>query len=96
MTTITRTLDTITLKGHAGYAEPGKDIVCASISVLVQTLIQSVQEFTEDFIECDMKPGSVHIKFWSLSEHAQVLVDSFFCGVGMIAEAYPEHVKIID
>ncbi len=24
----------ITVSGHAGYAEPGKDIVCAAVSVL--------------------------------------------------------------
>ena len=38
----------IKIKGHAGYDEPGKDIVCAGVSTLVQTLIQSIEELTSD------------------------------------------------
>ena len=32
------------LEGHAGYAEIGKDIVCASASILAYTLAQFVME----------------------------------------------------
>ncbi len=31
-------------KGHANYAERGKDIVCASVSILIYTLIESIDE----------------------------------------------------
>lgn len=30
--------------GHAGYADPGKDIVCAAASILSFTLIESIDE----------------------------------------------------
>lgn len=84
----------ITLKGHAHYAPPGKDIVCAGISTLVQTLIQSIEELTADKIQYSMSPGTVDIKHGNLSEHARLLVDSFFVGAQMIAEAYPDNVKV--
>lgn len=35
---------TLTLKGHAGQAEIGKDIVCASCSILAYTVAQFVGE----------------------------------------------------
>lgn len=35
---------TLTLKGHAGYAEIGKDIVCASCSILAYTVASFVEE----------------------------------------------------
>ena len=85
----------INIDGHANYAEPGKDIVCAAVSMLVQTLIQSFEELTSDEIHYDMMPGTVHIQFGDLSERARLLVDSFFVGVSMIAEEYPDNVKII-
>lgn len=31
-------------KGHAGYAKKGEDIVCASVSILLFTLIESIDE----------------------------------------------------
>ncbi len=84
----------ITISGHAGYAENGKDIVCAGVSALAQTLIQSIEELTTDTIQYDMSPGTVDIKFRDLSEDAQLLIDSFFVGVLMIADEYPDNVKV--
>ena len=95
MITITRGKDHITINGHAGYARMGKDIVCAGVSALVQTLIQSVEELTQDTIEYDMKPGKVHIKFWNLSSESRTLIDSFFIGCKSIAATYPENVRIV-
>lgn len=36
----------IEISGHAGYAESGKDIVCASITAFTQTLNKSVEGLT--------------------------------------------------
>lgn len=95
MIQVSRISDAIAIVGHANYAEPGRDIVCAGVSALVQTLIQSIEELTSDVIKYDMKPGAVHIYYGDLSERARLLVDSFFVGVSMIAEDYPENVKVI-
>ncbi len=84
----------INITGHAHYAEPGKDIVCAGISALVQNLIQSIEELTTDQIQYVMSPGKVDINFGNLSERAQLLADSFFVGVGLIADNYPDNVKV--
>ena len=36
----------ITVDGHANYEEPGKDIICAAVSVLAQNLIRSLESLT--------------------------------------------------
>ncbi len=82
------------MSGHANYAPPGQDIVCAGVSTLVQTLIQSIEELTPDKIQYSMQPGTVDIKFRDLSEQAQLLVDSFFVGLRLISDEYPDNVKI--
>lgn len=87
--------DSISIKGHAHYAEPGKDIVCAGVSTLAQTMVASILAMTTDEIQYDMQPGSVEIKYRNLSEAAQLLVDSFFVGVNLIANVYPENVRIV-
>lgn len=85
----------ISVKGHAHYAEPGKDIVCAGVSTLIQTMVASILAMTTDEIQYDMQPGSVEIKYRNLSEAAQLLVDSFFVGINLIANSYPENVRIV-
>ena len=94
MIEVCRHNDGITITGHANFAPIGQDIVCAGVSALVQTLIQSVEELTTDTIQYDMQPGSVHIKFWCLSDQSKVLVDAFFIGIKQIADNYPCNVKL--
>lgn len=84
----------LSVKGHAGYAEPGKDIVCAAVSILVQNLIQSIEELTPDKIKYSIQPGRVCIEYRNLSEKAKALVDSFFIGIRMVIEDYPENVRM--
>lgn len=95
MIQVTITEQEIEIIGHAEYAPIGQDIVCASVSVLVQNIIQSIETLTQDKISYDMKPGAVHIHFKAnLSDIAQVLKDSFILGVQSIADEYPSHVHI--
>lgn len=78
----------ITVTGHAGYDEPGKDIVCAAVSVLVQNLVKSLEVFTDDLNGCLMEPGNVIITYKNLSEQGTLLVDSFFIGISQIQDTY--------
>ena len=43
-------IDKIECIGHAGYAEYGKDIVCASFSTMIITTINSIVNIDEDAI----------------------------------------------
>lgn len=86
--------DGITVSGHAGYAETGKDIVCAGVTALTQTLIKSMNDLTEDKIEYEMSPGRADIKYRDLSKEGKLLVDSFFIGICLIASEFPDYVRI--
>lgn len=92
MITITQTIDTITIDGHANYAPRGQDIVCAAISALWQTLLCSLDALTEDITE--RNETKLYMANRNLSEGAQLLTDSFFIGVEAVANAYPEYVKV--
>ena len=86
--------DEILIEGHAGYAEFGKDIVCAGVTALTETLIQSMENLTTDKISYNIIPGRVDIHFKDLSEKGKLLVDSFFTGICLIADDFPDYVKI--
>lgn len=85
----------LTVDGHAGYAEPGKDIVCAAVTALTQTLIKSIEELTDDEIEYRISPGRVDINHRNLSEKSKTLVDSFFIGICQVADEFPEYVRVL-
>lgn len=87
--------DGIKVSGHAGYAPEGQDIVCSAVSVLTQNLVESIRGLTKDEIKCEISHGSADIEYGNLSEKALTLVDSFFIGIAMIADEYPDYVRIV-
>lgn len=84
----------ISIEGHAEYAEPGRDIVCAAISTLSQVFVASVEELTAAKIKTAQTSGYMEIVIEESTERAQVLLDSFFIGCQMVAEQYPEYVRV--
>lgn len=77
--------------GHAGSGSYGKDIVCASISVLVINTINSLEEIAHEKIsvESDEERGLIICRFEeSLQEASRILVDSLVLGLSHIAGQY--------
>lgn len=85
----------IQILGHSGYAVEGKDIVCAGVSALFQTMLKSIGDLTDDKIKYDIMPGKSGMRYGNLSKVSKALIDSFIIGVIMIKDSYPEHVKVI-
>lgn len=85
----------ITVDGHAGFAEVGKDIICAAVSALIQGLIHSLESLTDDEISYHIENGHIDINYENLSERGCLLVDSFFISVSDIQDAYGiEYVQV--
>ena len=51
--------ESLKIRGHAGYAPRGLDIVCAGITALTQTLIHSIEALTHD-LKTTKKPVNPH------------------------------------
>ena len=97
MIQIIRHYDGFDMLGHAGYAPRGHDIVCAGISALLETFLMSVNKLTTDEISSVISSGNAVIRYkGNLSRDAQLLADSFFCGVKAIADTYPENVRVTE
>ena len=80
-----------TCMGHSGFARRGKDIVCASISVLVINAINSMEELVgEDMdVTTNEETGFINCQFQeSLSEKGKLLMDSMILGLSQIAKQY--------
>lgn len=81
------------VKGHAGFDEYGKDIVCAAVSVLVINTINSIETFTEDVFKLNTDEASGLIEFEvvsAISSQTRLLLDSLLLGLEGIASDYGE------
>lgn len=94
MITITRTDSSFTISGHAGYATHGQDIVCAAISTLFQGFLLSMDKLTADELKTHTGAGKALIQYGNLSDSGKLLVDSFFVAVKMVADEFPDYVRL--
>lgn len=83
------------VKGHAGFAALGQDIVCAGVSVLAINTVNSIETFTEDRFHCKMKKGLIDLRFDSkVSKETTLLLDSFQLGLNGIKEEHTGYLSV--
>ena len=82
-------------EGHAGYAEKGKDIVCAAVSVLMQTLAYSVDANNTGYVLDfkDAPSGNRMTVQAPMSVLNRNKFDFVVEGLCRLAENYPENVQ---
>ena len=90
----------LTIEGHSLSAEKGKDLVCASASILTYTLAAFVVNTvdagfaTEKVIKLDEGDAEVSCKVNPDFDATVALgFDSICAGFGILAQKYPEYVK---
>lgn len=92
----------IIVKGHAGYDEMGKDIVCAAVSAIaytcagaLKTLLKLQHEpcvikdgYMECYLPCDLSEKQ--------NEIAEYVFETVFVGFKQIAHSYDRYVKVFE
>ena len=79
------------LNGHALYADAGKDVVCAAVSMLAINTVNSIETLAgiDQDVETDKDKGSLVVRFKEeLSDRAEVLMDAFVLGITSTQKTY--------
>ena len=85
-----------TVKGHAGFAPSGQDIVCAAASFFAISCCNALESVAHIRTETRMKDGFLSVKLLEDNNEAQVIIDVLRQGFRDLREQYPEYVSIID
>ena len=94
-----RQVQRFTCVGHAEYDDPGYDIVCASISILVINTINAIETFTADDCICEVVEENGNIDFWfpgEISHDSWLLVETMILGLTEIQNDYGNEFLILD
>ena len=92
----------LTVKGHAGYAKSGSDIVCASASVLITTCanaLQSVAKITP-LLNVTEKPALIAVDLPKgispeQTHDSRIILETVLQGFKDVAAQYPRYLQII-
>ena len=100
--TIYRTKDVINgfiVEGHAGFAEEGSDIVCASVSILSYTALNSlnlVAGVNTEFINYDVdeETGFMSMRTNVNNDKTDVIYRTFMVGIELLLEDYSDYITL--
>ena len=85
----------ITITGHAGYDEYGRDIVCASASSIAITTINAILSFDSEAINYEEKKDELIINVLKKDEITNKLLNNMISLFQELASQYKENIKVI-
>lgn len=84
----------ITIQGHSGYEESGKDIVCASVSSIVTTTINALLRMDSNCLSYEAKDGYVYFLLKKEGEIELLLVENMMSLLKELEKDYKKYIKI--
>ncbi|GCF92856.1 hypothetical protein NRIC_07470 [Enterococcus florum] len=92
----------IEITGHAGFGEEGEDIICAGISTLAYSVLNSIDSLAgfQPIVEIDeVEGGYLYAEMLEdLPQEkvniSQILLESLLVGFKTVKEEYPDYIKI--
>ncbi len=85
--------------GHSGYAEHGKDIVCAAVSALAYAAVGAISDMTKAEADWDYKDGyMLYMVHRNISDTDRSIVktvlDAIIIGFKQVELSYKGYVKV--
>lgn len=84
----------IEISGHAGYDEFGKDIVCASVSSVIMTTVNSIMNIDNSSISYVDDGNKIIIEKLNDNDIVDKLLDTMILILKDLEEQYKENIKV--
>lgn len=87
--------------GHSGYAESGKDVVCASVSTATQSVILGMSEILGIRLNIIIDEGHLSCEIPEIGDHlvlekVNILLETMVLTLRQMASEYSDYVKMIE
>ncbi len=84
----------IEISGHAGYDEYGKDIVCASVSSVIMTTVNSIMNIDNSSISYVDDGNKIIIEKLNDNDIVDKLLNTMILILKDLEEQYKENIKV--
>ena len=87
-------IKSVSILGHAMYADFGKDIVCSAASSIVTTTINGILSFDKDSLSYKVSENGLIISNIKADNITQTLIKNMISLLKELSENYPDNVKV--
>jgi uncharacterized protein YsxB (DUF464 family) len=84
----------INIKGHAGYDDYGKDIVCSSVSSITITTVNAILMFDKNYVSYNEKKDNFEIVINENNDITNKLIQNMINMLTELSQDYPKNIKI--
>lgn len=90
----------VTITGHAGSDEVGKDLVCCAVSTIAQCMVHNLEELNGAMIkkaEYKVQPGNFHLRVVPCEFRRitiRTIYDAFIGSLQFVADNYPDYINM--
>mgnify|MGYP003292388078 CR=1 FL=1 len=88
-------LKKITIRGHAEYADYGKDIVCAAVSATYICTVNAILKLNENSIKINSKDNLQEIIVVKNEQVTQTLLDNMISCLLSLTKQYPKNIDLV-
>jgi uncharacterized protein YsxB (DUF464 family) len=85
-------------KGHTGFDQSGRDIVCAAVSAIVQTALLALDKVAHAATEKTEREGYLRCKITSSDsktlDTSDIILKAMKVGLQDISSGYPSYIKL--
>ena len=84
-------------KGHSGFAPHGQDIVCAAVSVLLQTAVLGLEKAAGVLPQTEIADGRLVCRLTSeqaAQPKAEAVLEAMLVGLEAVAAEYGDYVSV--
>lgn len=87
------------MTGHAGYSDNENDIVCAAVSILAYTSLNSLKEVAKisenDIIfNVNDDEGLLEVFTNKINDESEVIYKNFIVGINLLLEDYGKYITL--
>lgn len=99
-TTSTGEIAAFEVKGHSGYAEHGRDIVCSGISAIAQTAVLGLAHYLRHPPKLQIEDGCLDCCLPETitpveKSQAEIILRTMALGMEQIAQSYPGNLQLV-
>jgi len=95
-----KSIASVVCDGHTGYGVCGEDIVCASLSSIVQTALLGLMQVCGISVDYDRDDKNGYLSFsigqldTTLRQKADIVLDTMLCGLVDLYESYSDFIEL--
>ena len=87
-------IKSVSILGHAMYADFGKDIVCSAASSIVTTTINGILSFDKEGLSYEVSKDGLVIKNIKTDNITQTLLNNMISLLKELEEKYPANIQV--